>query len=503
MLTIDGPWINPWHAGLVAAVLLCSVTQLLLTRSDPDSPHMFRHHLLFGGLCLILSLASKLMIDLAQRQAASLLESAAMLGFGLLLIRILGLTAFRVLLPALRMHPPRIMEDILLVITYIVWTLVWLRLAGLDLSGLVTTSAVITGVVAFSMQETLGNILGGLALQLDNSVRIGDWIRLDDVRGQVVEVHWRHTALRTNNGNLIVIPNSVLMKSKVDVYSRAGKPELRRWVHFWVEDGVPPREVINTVETALRQTHIEHISPLKAPECIVTDYRDGNIHYAVRYWLSNPAHDDGTDSAVRVHFYSALQRQNLSLAHPCMDIRLNRESERAATLRQLAEIAVRKAALAKVKLFAGLTDEELGGLAQSLRNTPFIKDDIVTRQGAVAHWLYLLASGEAEVWYEAEGQPRRHCATLVAGDVFGEIGLLTGAPRGATVVAKTDALCYRLDKENFENILHARPELADEFAAILCERNLVLDALRTDAGPAAQVRQANYLSSIRRFFGLK
>ena len=502
MLTIDGPWINPWHAGLVAAVLFCSVLQLLLTRSDPDSQHMFRHNLLFGGLCLLLSLSGKLMLDMDQRQAAGLLESASMLGFGLLLIRILGLTAFRVLLPALRMHPPRIMEDILLVITYVVWGLVWLRVAGLDLSGLVTTSAVITGVVAFSMQETLGNILGGLALQLDNSVRIGDWINIDDVRGKVVEVHWRHTAVSTNNGDLIVIPNSVLMKSKVHVYSRESKPEFRRWVKFWIEDGVPPQQVIATVQTALRQTHIEHVSSARPPECIVTDYHEGLIQYAVRYWLTNPAHDDGTDSAVRIHFYSALQRQSLSLAHPCMDIRLNAESERRSSARLSAEMDARKKALAKVALFSGLTEEELAKLAKALRNTPFVKGDTITRQGAVAHWLYLLAGGEADVWFEAEGQERIHCATLKAGDVFGEIGLLTGAPRRATVTARTDALCYRLDKENFETILHERPELADEFAHVLSDRNQELSAIRTDHAEPGQVQQATYLESIRRFFTL-
>lgn len=503
MLTLDGPWLNLWHAGMVGAVLVCSTAQLLLMRSDPERHRMFRNNLLFGGLCLAASLFGRLLADTQLLQAAGLLEGGAALGLVLLLIRICGLTAFRVLLPALRIHPPRIMEDILLVLTYIVWGLVWLRMVGLDLSGLVTTSAVITGVVAFSMQETLGNILGGLALQLDNSVRIGDWIKLDDVRGQVVEVHWRHTAVRTNNGNLIVIPNSVLMKSKVDVYSRASKPELRRWVHFWVEDSTPPQEVISTVETALRQTHIQHISPIKPPECIVTDYRDGSIHYAVRYWLSNPAHDDGTDSAVRIHFYSALQRQNLSLAHPCMDVRMNNESEQQSDARQLAEVALRKAALGKVSLFSGLTDEELTGLAKSLRKTPFIEHDVMTRQGAVAHWLYLLASGEGDVWYEAEGQERRHCAILHPGDVFGEIGLLTGAPRAATVTARTNALCYRLDKENFEAILHARPELADEFAHILSERNQLLDAVRSDHSHEVQAQQDNYRTSIRRFFGLR
>jgi len=172
-------------------------------------------------------------------------------------------------------------------------------------------------------------------------------------------------------------------------------------------------------------------------------------------------------------------------------------------VRLAAEMDLRKQALAKVALFSGLTEEELVKLAKALRNTPFIKDDIITRQGAVAHWLYLLVSGEADVWFEEEGQERLHCATLKAGDVFGEIGLLTGAPRGATVTAKTDALCYRLDKQNFESILHDRPELADQFAHVLSDRNEVLSTIRSDHAGPGQVQQANYRSSIRRFFGLK
>jgi len=54
-----------------------------------------------------------------------------------------------------------------------------IRLAGVDPSSLVTTSAVITAIIAFSMQDTLGNVLGGLFLELDDSLSIGDWVRID------------------------------------------------------------------------------------------------------------------------------------------------------------------------------------------------------------------------------------------------------------------------------------------------------------------------------------
>jgi len=86
------------------------------------------------------------------------------------------------------------------------WGFVWLRLAGVDPTNLFATSAVITAVLAFSMQDTLGNVLGGVTLQLDNSLRVGDWVRVDDISGRVADVHWRFTAIETRNKELVMVP---------------------------------------------------------------------------------------------------------------------------------------------------------------------------------------------------------------------------------------------------------------------------------------------------------
>lgn len=151
-----------------------------------------------------------------------------------------------------------------------------------------------------------------------------------------------------------------------------------------------------------------------------------------------------------------------------------------------------------------LSDAEIAQMAGSLREASFVKDDVMTKQGAVAHWLYVLVEGEADVWYENHEQ-RSHLATLKEGDVFGEMGLLTGggAARSATVTARSDALCYRLDKELFETILHQRPALASEFAHILSQRSLELATLKIeDHAPHLQQEHETYLTSIVRFFRL-
>jgi CRP-like cAMP-binding protein len=87
------------------------------------------------------------------------------------------------------------------------------------------------------------------------------------------------------------------------------------------------------------------------------------------------------------------------------------------------------------------------------------------------------------------------------------MSLMTGAPRSATVVALTDVECYRLDKAAFQDILHARPELAEQIAGLLAHRSVELAAVREQLDHEAKARRlatekVDLLAKIRGFFGL-
>ena len=164
--------------------------------------------LTFFFACLALQFVSGLIHALQFPSAAAVFHEAGLIGAGIAVIRLWGLLVFRILLPRLRVMPPRIAEDIFVIIGYAAWGLVRLRYAGLDLGSIVATSAMITAVVAFAMQDTLGNILGGLALQMDNSIEIGDWIKVDDVVGRVVDIRWRSTLVETRNWETVVFPTA-------------------------------------------------------------------------------------------------------------------------------------------------------------------------------------------------------------------------------------------------------------------------------------------------------
>lgn len=503
MPTSLSAWHNIWHTEYLYAFAFIMLGLVVLLRCKQDWWAIVKNTLIFLAISVVCACASFMSYQLSLSLAARILQEMSVVLIGILTIRIIGLSIFRSILPLLHVQPPRILEDIILVLAYIAWGMVRLSEAGVNLSGLVTTSAVITGIIAFSMQDTLGNILGGLALQLDNSISIGNWIKVDDISGQVIEVHWRHTAVRTRNGEIVVIPNSMLMKAKVIIVGGEDVPQWRRWVYFAVSNTIPPQRVINGIDKALNQAEIPLVSHHPKPQCVLMDYKDGLCVYAVRYWLLNAQVDDPTDSTIRVHIFAALQRQGYALASPSFAISMTTESlEREAHLHN-TELAIREHKLGEMDLFSTLSHEEHQHLAKTLTYAPFAKGDVITRQGDVAHWLYVLVSGEVDIWYEVNKQERKLLTTLPAGRVFGEMGLMTGEPRRATVIAKTDVECYRIDKPSFEHIMQSRPELANEFAHILAERNQQLVAVQQNGNHSNHAQHhAKILDGIRRFFRL-
>jgi small-conductance mechanosensitive channel/CRP-like cAMP-binding protein len=418
-----------------------------------------------------------------------------------------GMLFFRVLLPRAGFASPRILQDVVVGVAYIVCAVV---IMGGDAQSILTTSALLTAIIGFSMQDTLGNILGGLALQLDDSIHKGDWIKLDDLTGRVVDTRWRFTAIETRNWETVLIPNSVLMKNKFMVLGRRqGEPvQWRRWVWFNVDFRTPPQKVIETVGEAIRAADIQRVAKKPEPNCILMDFTDSYGRYAVRYWLTDLAVDDPTDSEVRAHIYAALYRNSIPLSIPAHAIFVTEDTAERKAVKAVQSAHHRRDVLQHVDLFHGLQPEELEQLAQRLVPTPFAKGDVMTRQGAQAHWLYIIVDGHAEVILQTETGETRKVGTLGPGSFFGEMGLMTGEPRLASVIAKTDVESYRLDKDSFHGVLHSRPGLAEEISHILAKRRTDLDAALHDLNAEMKAKrvssaQQDILGKIRSIFGLK
>lgn len=426
---------------------------------------------------------------------------------GIGVVNVLSVFIFDIALQ--RFNIPRILRDLITGLTYIAVAVALLTRVGVDFTGIIATSAVLTAVIGFSLQDTLVNVFGGIALEMENQVNVGDWIRFDKYEGRVKEIRWRQTSIETRDWDTIVIPNSLLIKGQFSILGkRTNSPKQHRmWVHFNVDFRYSPAEVIETVEAALRSESIVNVAEEPPINCIAYDFKDSYIDYAVRYWLTDFAVDDPTNSVVRTRIYTALKRAGIALSIPAQTLFVSEDNTQHRKQKFEKDIAHRMKVLQEVELFHTLTGEEKRELAEHLSVAPFVRGEAMTRQGAEAHWLYVIAKGEGEVRVSVDEEAglSKQIATLKAGDFFGEMGMMTGAKRSATVVATTDTECFRIDKEAFQHIIRSRPEIAEDISHVLANRRFLLDAAREGLNEEAarkhiQGNQSDFLKRIRSFF---
>jgi small-conductance mechanosensitive channel/CRP-like cAMP-binding protein len=460
-------------------------------------------------LCLILLGSSSLCQSFGMLIAAGILHGVA-LGVGAVaIVNLVCVLLFDVGLQLLRPESPRILRDVAVGVGYVLIVLWLLSRAGVTLSSLVTSSAIVTAVIAFALQDTLGNIMGGLALQLEGTIRVGDWIRVQQDEGRVREIRWRYTSIETRNWDTLVIPNAMLMKGQVTVLGRrAGEnTKHRQWIYFNVDFRVAPTKIVAIVNEALQAEPIECVAADPAAHCIIFEYKESYTQYAVRYWLTDLQQNDPTNSRVRARIFYALQRSGITLSIPAQSVFVTEETLERKDMHLEREIVRRLQALGNIELFHSLTPDELRRLAGELRFAPFTEGEAMTREGATAHSLYVITRGSADVLIAAEDGERRRVSTLQPGDFFGEIALMTGVTRSATVRALEYTECYRLDKEGFNEILHTRPEIAEHISQVLAHRRVELEDAREDLDAETKARrlshaQKDFFARISSFFGL-
>jgi small-conductance mechanosensitive channel/CRP-like cAMP-binding protein len=494
---------GPWIIGFYALLFLLTA---LLYRLVPAASKRLGGTALMALFSIAGILTARLLGGAAAGSLPKLIEVASRMLAMAAVINLAGVFAFSLLLPRLRTRVSKFVEDLILAGGYLVGGLAVISASGADLSGVLATSAVVTGVVAFSLQDTLGNVIGGMVLHLEDTFKPGDWIEIEKFAGIVREVRWRQTSLETLDGDMVIVPNIILMKSPVLVQGRAANSTRWRAVPFNVYYDRAPGEVEAVVNQAFNEDLPGGMSPTPAPYCGIKDFQPNCVVYELRYYLSDLSSPAGTDSRVRSKIFYSLSRAGIKLSVHNRSLVLSEAAREAADRGQQSELERRLGALREVEVFEPLNEAELSLLAGKLKSAPFSRGEKITAQGAVSDCLYLISAGGAEVQVSAAGAGGYTVVKkLGPGDVLGEMGLLTGEPRTATVAASEEVSCYRLDRDSFRGVLASRPEIAEAIAAIMAKRRLELTAAKEKmAGAASQLKaeQSNLLSRIRDFFKL-
>jgi small-conductance mechanosensitive channel/CRP-like cAMP-binding protein len=406
----------------------------------------------------------------------------------------------------LRRHPPKILRDIFEGLLLIAAVLVVLRSAGMDPTSLLTTSAVLTAIIGLSMQDTLGNLFAGLSLQAERPFEVGDWIRYDPVQktGRVIEISWRATKLRTQELEDIVIPNGQLARSAIINISKPSTL-MRRSVYVTVPHDVPTHRVHNAIMDTILS--VQGVMPEPLPTVVTHAFHPHGVEHWVRYFITELEHRDMIDGRVRDRVWYALARAGVPLARSAHSVVLSHDTPEARTSAAEAALGDRLRAVRGVELFRDLPDSALETLARSGRAAVYEPGEVVVRQGARDDELYLCVRGALSVTHTPSGSTEtREIAKLGPGGVFGELSLMTGAPRTATVSTIESCELLVIDKAAVAAVLATEPALAERLSARLAERQAALEALAVvepaSSRESMEDRKGQLLTRIRDFFSL-
>jgi CRP-like cAMP-binding protein len=355
---------------------------------------------------------------------------------------------------------------------------------------LLTTSAVGAVVVGFALQDTLGNLFAGLAIQIEKPFRVGQWIALGDREGQVQEVTWRATKLRTKAGQFLIIPNSVIAKEPLLNYSEPTAPT-RIEVEVGASYATPPNEVKAAIHNAIANASLAMALP--EPQVQVKGFGGSSIDYLAQFWIEDYAVDRSARDQVRTNIWYEFRRRNIEIPWP-IQIQYERDEEPVRTDRHIDAAAER---LGAVDLFSTLSAESRRALAAAAKDHLFAKGEAIVRQGAAGDSMFIILAGQVRVIIEPSGL---EVAIVAAGGFFGEMSMLTGDPRTATVRAAADAQVLEIASEAFRDLALSNPGLIEHVTTIMASRRVELDDAKATAAatPAAHPRES-LLARIQRY----
>ena len=372
-----------------------------------------------------------------------------------------------------------------------------LILPDVSLGAVLTTSAIITAVIGLALQDTLGNLFAGLALHLEKTVQVGDMVRLADTYGTVEELSWRAIKLRTVEGNLLLMPNSVAGREQLQVYPRPGRP-IARVLHVGLEYDAPPERAKEALMGAV--AGVAGVAKSPQPAVYLHRFDASAITYEVRYWLEDYARYLEVDSQVHERVWYALDRAQLPIAYPV----IRQHQYAAGRLERPSRQPMIAAAIGGAALFARLSDEQRQRLVGSTRERRYAPGETIVSEGDRGSSMFLIENGSVAVSIKGATGESHELTVLAAGAAFGEISLLTGDPRTATVRAETETTLVEIEKDSLAPILREHPALVSTLEATMEERRRhAADRFDASREQAEKAEEPVPLSErIARFFGL-
>ena len=402
---------------------------------------------------------------------------------------------------AFRSRTPRLLVDIVrlcfvVVGMVMVYSGVWHK----DVSPLLTTFGVGSLVVGLALQDTLGNLFSGLSLIFERPVAVGDWIQLGETIGKVRQITWRSVRIVTRELNEITIPNSAIGKDRILNFSSP-----TRLHGFKITVGFSYDAPPSLVKEMLRATALETpgVCATPAPDARTIDFAASSVTYELRVFIDDYEILTDVRNDLMSRIWYAARRAGIQIPYP---IRTVYKPEMPYLQEQRDDEARLLDVLPTTELFKDLSEAEARVLGRSVVIQRFGQGEDLVREGEGGDHFFVLLEGSCSVLVAGASGSSITVASVGSGAVVGEMALLAGAQRTATVRAATEVLVARVGKGALTSLLELRPDLLNSFASYAAEKARVIDEARegeaqVEGAPHGRGDSVAFGERIRRILG--
>lgn len=219
---------------------------------------------------------------------------------------------------------------LLQVILYGAAVFIGIKSVGFDLSGLAFLSGAIGVGLGFGLQKVVSNLVSGVIILLDKSIKPGDVISLGETFGWIEALGARYVSVVTRDGKEYLIPNEDLITNQVVNWSHSDE-YVRLDINFGTSYGDDPHLVRRIAIDAAQS--VDRVLKFRAPVCHIVGFGDSSVDYILRFWIQDPS--DGLTNvrgAVFLALWDAFAAEGISIPFPQREVRILNGEDAPATV---------------------------------------------------------------------------------------------------------------------------------------------------------------------------
>lgn len=390
---------------------------------------------------------------------------------------------------------PSFLRELLLMAAYLFVGATALRVVfQINMSSILAATTVLTAALAFALQASLTNIVSGFHIQADSDFKRKTWVWIHDkdIYGEIVNVGFRKTTLRTLEQYLVSIPNHFMTQNIVQTIGTPGEMPAGVNLKVLLKYSFPPERAMAVLLNTLKEETGILRDP--APSVRVDWFMENGIQYNLRFYLEDYGSILMVRNRILMRVWYSVTREGHTFPFPHREVLVQKSKPHF----QLSEEGIHWN-LRQIEFLSCMSEEDLKELVRRTHLRVFGKGETVVRQGDSGNSLFINLCGDLEV--SVDGVT---VGSLAGGEFFGEMSLLTGEKRRATVTAVGEVWLIEITKLALDPILHSNPAIAEKLSAAVEHRLERIREARLYSRPAsgADVRSDTILLRIKKFFGL-